>query len=213
MSKSRAEEIEQSIKGLLSDDPKERIVSSMMLSDDPATALIEGVEKEGQHSLVFSDVLPSNMYGERECFEAMGIVFGEQVEGDELFVHCQLPEGWRKQATDHSLWSDLLDDKGRARASIMYKAAFYDRDAGMRPCCRLISRVDYGSDEYSVGRVFDGTEVLFETAKHFVSDDVPGYQCSDNVIQELDEWLQTNFPDHKDPLAYWDVEDMMTLIN
>jgi hypothetical protein len=41
----------------------------------------------------------------------------------------KLPEGWHIKATDHSMWSNLVDDKGRNRASIFYKAAFYDREA------------------------------------------------------------------------------------
>ena len=57
----------------------------------------------------------------------MGIVFGKEV--DDLFVEVTLPAGWKKEATDHSMWSKLVDDKGRERASIFYKAAFYDRDA------------------------------------------------------------------------------------
>ena len=54
----------------------------------------------------------------REVFEAMGIVIGKPVEGDPVFTHCTLPADWQKRATDHSIWSDLLGDKGRKRAAI-----------------------------------------------------------------------------------------------
>ena len=40
-----------------------------------------------------------------------------------------MPNGWKKQATDHSMWSELIDDKGKVRATIFYKAAFYDQRA------------------------------------------------------------------------------------
>jgi hypothetical protein len=43
-----------------------------------------------------------------------------------------LPPGWKVVPTDHSMWSDLVDAKGEKRASIFYKAAFYDRDAFIR---------------------------------------------------------------------------------
>jgi len=59
----------------------------------------------------------------------MGIVFGEKV--DDLFTSVTLPEGWHKEATEHAMWSKLIDDQGRERASIFYKAAFYDRSAFM----------------------------------------------------------------------------------
>jgi len=41
----------------------------------------------------------------------------------------ELPIGWKKRSTGHSMWNDLVDDKGRVRATFFYKAAFYDRDA------------------------------------------------------------------------------------
>ena len=61
--------------------------------------------------------------------EAWGIVFLGPVPNDALFQYVTLPEGWHKQPTEHSMWSHLLDDKDRKRASIFYKAAFYDRSA------------------------------------------------------------------------------------
>lgn len=65
----------------------------------------------------------------RAELEALGFVFGEPI--DDLFVSVTFPAGWSKKATDHSMWSDLLDDQGRKRGSIFYKAAFYDRRAFM----------------------------------------------------------------------------------
>ena len=89
---------------------------------------IEAQEAQGQQNFVNSTTLPIKCnFGNREQFEKMGIVFGEPV--DDLFCDVQLPQGWRKERTDHSMWSNLLDDQGRIRASIFYKAAFYDRDA------------------------------------------------------------------------------------
>lgn len=91
---------------------------------------IEAQEARGQRELVNSEVLPAK--GDWEQLEALGVKRGEPVAGDRLFVHAELPAGWKKQATDHSLWSDLVDETGKKRASIFYKAAFYDRDAFFR---------------------------------------------------------------------------------
>lgn len=89
-------------------------------------------EAAGQRQLVHSDVLPADFNrGKREEFEALGIIFGEPVEGDPLFVYATLPEGWKKQPTDHSMWSELIDETGKVRVRIFYKAAFYDRKAHM----------------------------------------------------------------------------------
>lgn len=88
---------------------------------------IEAQEKAGQAITNAQETLP------KECpraeLEKLGFVFGEDY--DELFVNVKFPEGWKKQATDHPMWSDLVDPSGKKRAAIFYKAAFYDRRADM----------------------------------------------------------------------------------
>ena len=107
------------------EDPMNLFVEAMVVGSSQA---IENQEKRGQEKFVNSEVLPKRInMGTREQLEEMGIVFGKDV--DDLFVYVTLPEGWKKVATDHSMWSRLVDDKGQERASIFYKAAFYDRDA------------------------------------------------------------------------------------
>lgn len=91
---------------------------------------IEAQESQGQQELVNAEVLPAK--GDWTQLEALGVKRGAHVTGDPLFVHVELPAGWKKQATDHSLWTDLVDETGTKRASIFYKAAFYDRDAFFR---------------------------------------------------------------------------------
>jgi len=95
------------------------------------TSAIEAQERQGQAELVRSQVLPADVRG-KDILEAAGVVFGDAVPGDPLFVNATLPEGWKKVATDHDMWSKLVDADGVERASIFYKAAFYDRDAFMR---------------------------------------------------------------------------------
>jgi hypothetical protein len=82
-------------------------------------------ESAGQANLVNSTHLPKN--GDWNALSAMGIVRGADV--DDLFCEATLPHGWKKIATDHSMWSSLVDETGAEKASIFYKAAFYDRDA------------------------------------------------------------------------------------
>lgn len=88
---------------------------------------IERQEAEGQRIFVASEVLPIDC--PQSELEALGFKFGEPV--DDLFVAVQFPDGWKKKATDHSMWSELIDPEGKVRASIFYKAAFYDRKAHM----------------------------------------------------------------------------------
>lgn len=92
---------------------------------------IEAQEAAGQATLVAGSWFPKDMMGvARPELEGLGFKFGADV--DDVFVSVQLPQGWKKVATDHSMWSDVIDDKGLVRGSIFYKAAFYDRKAHLR---------------------------------------------------------------------------------
>jgi hypothetical protein len=88
---------------------------------------IQGMEAQGQRQLVNSTALPTQ--GDWEGAQALGVIRGEHVPGDSLFTNATLPEGWEKRATDHSMGSEVIDERGVPRISIFYKAAFYDRRA------------------------------------------------------------------------------------
>lgn len=86
-----------------------------------ASEIVKITEQRGQAALEYTDQLPNIDDKSRKVLGASGVIFGEQVNGDPLFYHVKLPEGWTKKRTDHYMYTDLLDDKGRVRASIMYK--------------------------------------------------------------------------------------------
>lgn len=91
---------------------------------------IPGQEAQGQRELVHSDVLPTKVNGgDIQKLVKRGLILGDPVKGDKLFRQVTLPKGWKKVATGHSLWSNLVDENGEEVATIFYKAAFYDRDA------------------------------------------------------------------------------------
>lgn len=98
---------------------------------DGTDKYITDMEAAGQRQLVNGSELPYE--GPWNELEALGFTRGEPVEGDGLFIHATLPEGWRKEPTDHSMWSKVVDERGIERVSIFYKAAFYDR----RAFCRI----------------------------------------------------------------------------
>ncbi len=91
---------------------------------------IEAQEKAGQQEFVTSTSLPIEFeYCERKDLEDMGIKFGDKI--DDLFIEAILPDGWEKIATDHDMWSKVVDETGKERLRIFYKAAFYDRRASL----------------------------------------------------------------------------------
>ena len=97
--------------------------------------------------------------------------------------------------------SNLVDDKGRIRATIFYKAAFYDRDAHMSLLRRFGIKKDYSrEDGLVVFQVFDGDEVVFATAP--VKQE--GYETDDKQRALAEVWLNENYPEWQDYNAYWD---------
>ena len=174
---------------------------------------IEAQEKEGQRQLAASNQLPKKgncNYKEVEAkpiYEAMGIkVLGDSA-GDPLFVDVELPEGWKIQPTGHDMWSYLLDQNGHKRAGIFYKAAFYDRRADVTFEPRYVAKQEYfekeanGNTSTRIVHVWDNKESksLYQTEKH-------GYSDSEKHWEAAKQWLQEHFPEHSDPLAYWDKE-------
>lgn len=163
---------------------------------------IERQEAAGQATLVASAMLPKEIRGAtREQLTALGFKFGADV--DELFVQCELPAGWTKRGTDHSMHSDLLDEQGRRRAGIFYKAAFYDRRADMHMNRRfdLNSFRDGSQDGYMrcvVADTADGA-VVFDAGEWKRGD----YAHCDILEAAAKDWLNAQHPEWENPLACW----------
>lgn len=199
---------------------RSRDESLMMLLDGAATrdpsGAIERQEARGQRDLVASDVLPTEIDPRsKAALEAAGVVFGEAVEGDPLFSYVTLPAGWKKSGTDHAMWSDLLDDQGRKRAGIFYKAASYDRAAHMSATRRLSAGLDYSESAYKaqrerneyVGLVMDGEAVIHRVV-FADSGNVERYDddsAYNRARAAANVWLAEHYPDANDPAAYWDL--------
>lgn len=164
---------------------------------------IEAQEKAGQAMLVASGAkLPKDMGYQPPTREqitaATGIQFG--TDADDIFVSVTLPPGWKLQATDHSMWSDLLDADGCKRAGIFYKAAFYDRNASINFSQRYRQDCDYAKPRGTVFVVDSKTGERLFTAGDYAADDYKGRQT---LQEEAAKWLKEHFPEHDNPLAYW----------
>jgi hypothetical protein len=180
---------------------------------------IERQEERGQRSLVDSDQLPvDGTRGKEETWRKIGVELGP-VPDDSLFRDVTLPPGWRKVPTEHAMWSHLLDDRGRVRAKIFYKAAFYDQRADVRIERRFVVDRVYGKDP-------DDSTIEVEvldagTRVHVVAAGNPGHRPPDldaehawwQEGQRLEEgardecraWLaERGYTDINDPAAYWD---------
>jgi hypothetical protein len=80
------------------------------------------------------------------------------VPGDPLFCDATIPDGWTKKATEHAMWSSIVDTRGIEMVSVFYKAAFYDRSAHMHinhPGAQLATHVLYGDDAVKLPAEWD----------------------------------------------------------
>lgn len=175
---------------------------------------IERQEKEGQTRFVASDKLPiDGVDKNRQQLEALGFKFGSIV--DKIFIECTLPQGWKKVASEHSMWSYLHDDKGRERAAIFFKAAFYDYNAHIRFTqavqykCMLTDgrgRYDhnYGTAVSYVGVVTHQGKEVFCSSEIKVIDQLAGWDASDKLNEIARAWMIEHYPNHTDSFTYWD---------
>ena len=106
----------------------DEVYAVAMATGDTAAGIL-AQEARGQAEMVASDVLPTDISCGREALEALGFTFGEPVPGDPLFTAVTLPQGWSRRGSNHDMWSYIVDDLGRNRVAVFYKAAFYDRRA------------------------------------------------------------------------------------
>lgn len=173
---------------------------------------IEAQEAQGQTDFVSSETLPIEVNYPRgtgrSILESWGIKFGPQQ--DDLFIKVQLPPGWSKRATDHAMWSDLLDERGRVRAHIFYKAAFYDRSAHISLAHRYTARRDYDAEDtrsVAIAYVQDAGTTIFTSPEISLPAGKrdSAYFEKARVAEDLAiAWLAEHFPDYRNPAAYWE---------
>jgi len=172
-------------------------------------AAIAAQEQRGQKQLVNSTQLPTEMRDDSKAvLEAAGVVFGEVAPGDPIFCDATLPEGWKKEATGHAMHIKLLDANGHLRATIFYKAAFYDRVAFLE-VTRRFSVDRYGHSQAHPGEfaasVIDAKgEVELKTEVQLKAEGENDWDVRDRVAFIAETWLNENYPDWTSPAAYWD---------
>lgn len=108
-------------------DPNLHLLAAL---DGGGDDYVTGMESAGQRQLVESTDLPTQG-SDDPAFLALGFTFGEPHKHDPLFRPATLPAGWKKQAKEHAMGSSVVDELGRERVSVFYKAAYYDRRADM----------------------------------------------------------------------------------
>lgn len=178
-----------------------------LMAGETVSKAIENQEKMGQLRACQAQQLPQYGTTNREDWESLGFNFGENV--DELFVAVTMPDGWKFERTDHSMHSNLLDEQGRIRAKMFYKAAVYDRRADIQLQRRFSINSFRDNDEpNSTVRVSvednsttPPTRLLTNTID--VQDIRERESARDTLYKETTQWLKDKYPDWQNALAYW----------
>lgn len=210
----------------LREDPMLMMVAALgkPMSGRSTGSAIEESESRGQARLALLSktaeaLLPTDMRDARPALEKAGVRFLGTVDGDPMFQRVTLPPGWEIKRTDHNMYTNLCDEKGRVRASIFYKAAFYDRSARLSMERRYQIKSFYNTDHQSVAvaRVEDQGAVLFESERFPLLNDADRYGVMDKTTYkevtppkrdvadgQCRAWLAENFPNWGDVTSYWD---------
>jgi len=138
-----------------------------------------------------------------EALSAIGII----VVGDKTaagFRRCMLPEGWTPVAASESTMQVRLQDgQGRLRAKIFYKPGSQGGGASMQLWTRFTVQLKT-SDDAQWAEVYDGNELIHTTDKGAKTVDKLGFTASSQPqYVSAESWLDSRWPDHKNPLAYW----------
>lgn len=163
---------------------------------------IERQEAEGQRQMASSfKILPKDM--DREVAAAFGFAFGE--DADDIFVPVTAPGGWSIRPTEHSMHSEIVDNLGRVRGTIFYKAAFYDRRANGNWSTRYRVESEYSPDyEITAFKAVDTAtgEALFrEPVEAGEGDKYARRDVAEKIVRDA---LEDRLPDYRDVTAYWD---------
>ena len=173
--------------------------------------VIEHMEAEGQRKAVRNCYVAKRMDPKMEEWEKLGFSF-TQIPGDDMLCEAVLPEGWELKPTDHSMWTDIVDNNGHKRGSMFYKAAFYDRDAHMYLSPRYGVRTTYLNDEENTTEIYFGSddEILYIAGRVSFPKDLSRkerlerYDLQDEFREDALKFGEENYPDFRDVHAYWD---------
>lgn len=171
-----------------------------------------GTQEGGECSTLINDtVLPTNMWPDQVEFEKLGIIFGDKQQDNPEMIRCILPMGWKKMNTNDPMIVILIDDKGRRRATIFRHPAYGCSDL-MQLDCRIGIHVGHGLNDAVFAQVLDGERVLFSTKHIYPSGVEKLWEIKKSAQASAINWAEKYYPQWRDVQAYWEVDDLTTLI-
>lgn len=166
--------------------------------------------------------LPCRLRKPRHVWQALGFVFYDPEIDDKnkdnqkwLFQEVSYPPGWGNAPTKSHLWTDIIDEHGRVRGAIFYKAEAHD----LRAHAVLYPRFSVGLDLSDRAMAQSTATMLIEDRLGLVNMRIDGLTkvnwAGDRAVAEaassaelaaerkLKEWLDTNYPAWTTILGHW----------
>lgn len=119
------------------DSKKGKMMATNDKKEDPLKPVIEllvfglndfesNLESQGQQEFLQANIMPIESYFWDQLI-ALGAKKGKEV--DELFVECELPQGWYRKPSGNACRINLFDERNIIRGKIFYDACFWRRAA------------------------------------------------------------------------------------
>lgn len=174
--------------------------------------VIEHMVSEGQQEAIRRVHVAKKVRPSKEAWEQLGFTFTD-IEGDDILCNATLPKGWSIQATEHSMWNNIIDENGMIRGRMYYKAAFYDRHAHMYLECRYKMCNIYVGEDHSTTEIYFGNneEKLFVAGQIHSKENetreerLARYNLEEELEEKTRNWANQNYPDWENVHAYWDL--------
>lgn len=179
----------------------------------------------GAAEVRMSDELPAKDTADPEVQAALlslGFKLGGVQSGNPMFREAEMPKGWTRKSTDHYMYTNVLDAKGRVRAQIGFKAQAYDpwtsfvlyRRFSLRQIYPKDQERERGTVKFSVRDRLakpekDGSEgIIFTTVgvhvlrKNYTRND----ELEKEHVAACAAWLDRNYPKWQEHTGHWDDE-------
>jgi len=146
-------------------------------------------------------------FDHRAILESWGLELLEDFAGEDNLQYVRLPEGWSFVAVDPDKHFKVIDEKDRERIN-----AFLDDSCPPNSITRLCHRITIQFDHelmveknLYVANIYDSEGKLL-----YATNPIVGYEDeSEDVniraaIKRACDWLKENYPDWRNPAAYWE---------
>ena len=168
--------------------------------------VLENFEKERGNLAARCNYLAKRMSPDKEIWELLGFKFTE-IPDDDVLYKAELPKGWKIVETDHHMYKDIVDEKGRKRGNMFYKAAIYDRSAHMSLEPRYGVKVDFdgkGTETIYFGNERERLYTAGTITNPANKDEWAKYNLDrKNLLDKATLYGEDNYPGYDNVLSYW----------